>query len=338
VTEYVMGVDIGGTKSHLALFDTEGNFVDFDRWGCLNHEGLPGSFTQFEDEFGQFVRRVINRNNITMKGIACSVLGVSGVDTVRQHGIISEILGRLGFKRFTLVNDAFLGIPAGSEMGTGICAINGTGCTLAGINREGKMLQIGGVGVISADMGGGGYMGGRLVSEVYRELFRKGEATLMTPLLFEKLGITSKYDYVEKIYEKSEDGTFDFDSCGRLVFEAVKRNDSVAANILREIAASYAGGISCMIGELCFAPDEELCVVLAGSVFVKGEHPLLIDSLKGQVSGSNPRHRIRYNVLDVPNVAGAVIWALNQLNTGNALREKVRAQLNLPSIFNKVFG
>ena len=40
MTEYVIGVDIGGTKSHLALFDTEGNFVDFDHWGCLNHEGL----------------------------------------------------------------------------------------------------------------------------------------------------------------------------------------------------------------------------------------------------------------------------------------------------------
>jgi N-acetylglucosamine kinase-like BadF-type ATPase len=327
VTKYVIGVDIGGTKSHLALFNTEGNLVDFDRWGCLNHEGLPGSFTQFEDEFRQLVTQVISRNKITMKEIACSVLGVGGVDTIKQHKTVSKILKKLGFERFTLVNDAFLGIPAGSETGTGICAINGTGCTLAGINKEGRMLQIGGVGTISADMGGGGNLGGFLVSGVYRELFRKGEATLMTPLLFEKLGITSKYDFVEKIYEKADDGSFDYHTCGRMVFEAVKQNDPVAAGILRDIAVNYAGGISCMIEELRFPPDEELCVVLAGSVFVKGEHPLLVDSLKGQVSGGNPGRRVRYNVLDVPNVAGAVIWALNKYNAVNNYRDKVCTQL-----------
>jgi N-acetylglucosamine kinase-like BadF-type ATPase len=327
VTEYVIGVDIGGMKSHLALFDTEGNFVDFDRWGCLNHEGLPGSFAQFEDEFGQFVSAVINRNKITMKDVAFSALGVGGVDTVKQHTIISGILGKLGFERFTLANDAFLGIPAGSETGTGICAINGTGDTLAGINKEGKMLQIGGVGAISCDMGGGANLGRRLVSAVYCELFRKGEATLMTPLLFEELGITNKYDYVEKIYEKIDNGAFRLGDYNHMLFEAVKQGDAVAAGILREIAANYAGGISGMIEELRFPPGEELCVVLAGSVFVKGEHPFLIDSLKERVSIGSPHHSVRYNVLDVPNVAGAVIWALNTHNGMNAYREKVCARL-----------
>jgi len=327
VTEYVIGVDIGGTKSHLALFDTEGNLADFDRWGCLNHEGLPGSFAQFEDEFGQFVTRVLSRNKITMRDVAFSVLGVGGVDTVKQHKIISEILQKLGFEKFILANDAFLGIPAGSETGTGICAINGTGEALAGLNKEGKMLQIGGVGAISSDMGGGASLGKRLVSAVYRELFRKGEATLMTPLLFEELGITSKYDYVERIYEKIDEGDFHLGAYNRMVFEAVKQCDAVAANILREIAANYSGGISGMIEELSFPAGEELCVVLAGSVFVKGEHPLLIDSLKEQVSNLNPRHHVRYNVLDVPNVAGAVIWALNTHNGANVYRDRVCARL-----------
>ena len=329
MTEYVIGVDIGGTKSHLALFDTEGNSVDFDHWGPLNYEGMPGSFAQFEDEMRQFVTRVMDKNKLTLKDIAYSVLGVGGVDTRWQHGIISGILKKIGFEKFTLVNDAFLGIPAGSETGIGICAINGTGDSLAGINREGEMLQIGGVGAVSCDMGGGANFGRRLVSAVYSELFRKGKATLMTPLLFEKLGITSKYDYVERIYEKINDGSFRFGACNPMVFEAVRQGDEVASNILRDIAANYSGGISGMIEELRFPPEEELCVVLAGSVFVKGEHPLLVDTLKERVSAANPRHRIRYNLLDVPNVAGAVIWALNlnAHNAGNVHRGKVITRL-----------
>jgi N-acetylglucosamine kinase-like BadF-type ATPase len=317
MSEYVIGVDIGGTKSHLAIFDTDGNFIDLGHWGCLNHEGLEDSFKQFEDEFKQFVNQTLSRNRITIKQVAFSAFGVAGVDTKRQHIIVSDIIKKNGFEKFTLANDAFLGIPAGSRTGMGICAINGTGCTLAGLNGKGEMFQIGGVGVISADKGGGGYIGERLVSAVYSELFRKGEPTVMTSLLFEKLGITSKYDLVEKIYEETAEGVFDIYKCSPLMFKAANQNDKVASCIFREIAESYANGISCMIEELHFPPEEELYIVLAGSVFVKGEHPLLVDSLKEKVSNDNPGRRIIFNILDVPNVAGAVLWALNSLGKNN---------------------
>jgi N-acetylglucosamine kinase-like BadF-type ATPase len=192
------------------------------------------------------------------------------------------------------------------------------------------MLQIGGLGFITGDKGGGGgYMGARLLSAVYGELFRKGEPTIMTSYLFEKLGITSKYDYVEKVSEEFNNGTFNMHKCGIMVFEAVKRNDNVASDILREIADSYANGISCMIDELQFPADEELDIMLAGSVFIKGEHPLLVDSLKEKVSNDNPSRQITYNLLNVPNVAGAVIWAFNILNNKNDYYKKICSQLPL---------
>ena len=327
MSEYVIGVDIGGTKSHLALFDTDGNFIDLCHWGPLNHEGMPGSFKQLEKEFGQFITHVISKHGITMKQIAYSAFGVAGVDTKYQHSVVSGIIKKLGFEKFTLANDAYLGIFAGSKTGDGICAINGTGCTIAGINKKGDMLQIGGVGILSGDMGGGGYMGKRMLSEVYCELFRKGEPTIMTSFLFEKLGITNKYDYIEKINEKIEDGTFKVVKCNSMIFEAVKQNDRVATRILQEIAVNYANGISAMIEELKFPPDEELHVVLAGSVFVKGEHPLLVDSLKEKVTNDNPGRNIVYNLLNVPNVAGAAVWALNTFNNKNIYYDKVCLQL-----------
>ena len=322
-----MGMDAGATKSHLALFDTTGSFVDFDRWGPLNHETLPGSFAQFEDELGQFVMRVLSRNGITLDQVSYSVFGLGGVDTRKQHCIVSEILKKRGFKRFTLANDAFLGVFAGSPAGTGICAINGSGCTLAGINKEGKMFQIGGVGYISADYGGGGMMGEKAVSAVYSELFRRGEPTRLTPALFNKLGITVKYDFVERIYEKTDDGSFDAAACAKMLFEAVIENDRVAAGILRDIAASYASGISCMIEEMRFDRAEEINIVLAGSVFVKSEHPLLIDTVMERVNQDNPGYCIKYTRLNVPPVAGAVIWALNILNGRNIYYDTVCAQL-----------
>jgi N-acetylglucosamine kinase-like BadF-type ATPase len=314
MSEYVIGIDTGSTKSHLALFDTTGTLVYFDRCGPLSHEGANCSFTQFESELGQFVGRALSENKITMKQVSYSVLGLTGADTKLQHGILSGIARRLGFEKFTLVNDAFLGIHAGNPEGAGICAINGTGCTVAGINREGKMFQIGGVGYISADYGGGGIMGRLAVSAVYSELFRKGKPTCITPVLLQKLGVSSKYDFVEKIYEKLADKSFNVKDCSKMLFEAVIENDKTAIKLLRDIGTSYAGGISAMIDELEFCREEDLHIVFAGSNFVKGEHPLLLNTIREIVNGNHPAYRIKYTLLDVPPVAGAVIWAINMHN------------------------
>jgi len=318
--EYVIGIDTGATKSHLALFDTSGTLVDFGHWGPLNHEALPGSFDQFKNEVSRFVNGILVKNNLTFKNVAYAVFGIAGVDTKNQHKIVSGIMKKIGFKKFTLVNDAFLGIFAGSPAGKGICAINGTGCTLAGINGGGKTLQIGGVGYISADYGGGGMLGEMAVSAVYSELFRKGEATSLTPALMEKLGIKNKRDFVDKIYEKFEDDTLSSRDLVKMLFKAVKKNDSAASRILSGAGISYANGISCMIEELKMARgNEEINIVFAGSVFVKGEHPLLLNTIKEKLKKDNPSCGFKFTLLNVPPVAGAIYWALCNLGVDDKL-------------------
>ena len=329
-TDYVIGIDIGATKSHLALFDTAGNLVDFGYWGALNHEVLPGSYEQFHKELAQFTMKVLSKKNIKLKQVVSTVLGVAGVDTKSQYDITSSIIEEIGFKNFTLANNSFLGIPAGSPTGIGICAINGTGCTIAGLNKNYRMLQIGGVGYISDDFGGGYFLGEKVVSTVYSELFRKGEPTYLTAILLEKLGITDKYDFVDKVYEKIEDESLIIPDCVKMLFEAVKKDDKVAANILRSVGESYANGISCMIDEMGFNhTNEETNIVFAGSVFVKGEHPLLLDTIKKKVSEDNPDCKLNFIKLKVPTVAGAVFWALsNSENKDNSnYYEKVCTQL-----------
>lgn len=77
----------------------------------------------------------------------------------------------MGLNDFVLCNDAFLGVKAGCTHGYGICAINGTGYTIAGIDPNRNMIQIGGQGALTGDVGGGGYLGMAVVSSVYNALF-----------------------------------------------------------------------------------------------------------------------------------------------------------------------
>ncbi|MCL2210170.1 MAG: hypothetical protein FWC19_09415 [Treponema sp.] len=331
--EYVLGIDAGGTKSHLALFDITGTLVDFGHWGTLNHEGLPGSFRQLKKEVNQFVTGILNKNKIKLDQVISAVFGMAGVDTKTQHNIVTGIMNEIGFKKFTVANDAYLGIPAGSPEAAGICAINGTGCTISGINKNGKMFQIGGVGYVSADYGGGGILGRQIISTVYCELFRKGESTCLTQALMDVLGITSKYDYVEKVYEKFHEGNLSIRDLSKMLFDAAIKNDKVSLGILRDAGTNYANGIRCMIEEMEFDKtpylNEDLYIVFAGSVFVKGEHPMIIDTIKEKLDSENPRLKYKYTLLKVPPVAGAVFWAFNNLKVDDksAWHEKVCSQL-----------
>jgi N-acetylglucosamine kinase-like BadF-type ATPase len=148
----------------------------------------------------------------------------------------------------------------------------------------------------------------------------------MTPALLKKLGVENKLDFVDKFYDKIEDGSLNVRDCAKMLFLAVIEEDEVAAEILRDIAVSYANGVNCMIEEMKFDHEEDINIVFAGSVFVKSEHPLLIDTIKEKVRADNPAYNFKYTRLNVPPAAGAVIWALNTLNEKKVYYDKVCAQ------------
>lgn len=307
---YVLGVDGGGTKTHCALFDMEGNKIDLVTWGPTNHEGMKGGFADLKIEMDKLLHYILDKNGISLKDIEKAVFGMAGVDTKKQHQIISEILRGLGVMEFVLCNDAFLGVKAGSRTGFGICAINGTGCTVAGIDPQGRMLQIGGQGELTGDKGGGGFLGRSAVNGVYNALFKDNVHTLMTDIIFEMLGITSKYDYMDALTECINSGDMKMREMGRVVFTAANAGDELALQILEHMGSEYARSITGAINQLDFSSVLNVNVILTGSVFVKGENPAAINRLRTDLLNRNPDKDINITILEQPPVTGAVIWAI----------------------------
>jgi len=154
-------------------------------------------------------------------------------------------------------------------------------------------------------------------------MFRYAEPTLLKEMMFNKLGVTDKWDFVDTLSQKIADGEIRLDTWNRLVFEAANQNDPAAGEILRDVAANYAESITFVINELNFPADQPVPVVLAGSVFVKGESPLLIDTLREKVRMRNPEFEAEYTLLKEPPVAGAAVWALRELKVPGDVREMV---------------
>ncbi len=323
---FVIGLDAGGTKSHLALFDLEGRIIDFLTWGPLNHESLEGSFRQLEEELGTLLASALSQNGLRMEELFRGVFGMAGADTAKQHELISAILRRCGVAEPLVLNDAFLPIKAACRNGYGVCSINGTGCTAAGVDAKGRMLQVGGCGALTSDIGGGGQIGMSMIGVVYSSLYKGGPQTEMTRLLFDLLGVSREDEFLDTLTEAIENGSADVREFNRLVFQAAKMQDALAIEMLTTIGRDSGAAVCGIASRLDYPLDQPLDVAMAGSVFVKGDHPALTDGFKQMISERLAGREVRYTVLDKPPVAGAVIWALEDVLGHRAAMERVCLQ------------
>ncbi len=123
--KYILGIDGGGTKTHCSVFNLDGEPVDFISWGKTNHECLKGSYSELKEELGKLFTYVFDKNSITADELGKCVFGLAGVDTKRQHGIISKIISDLGIKDFNLCNDVLKSPPVAGAV---LWALEENGC------------------------------------------------------------------------------------------------------------------------------------------------------------------------------------------------------------------
>ncbi|MEF9988898.1 MAG: BadF/BadG/BcrA/BcrD ATPase family protein [Christensenellaceae bacterium] len=307
--EYVIGVDGGGTKTDCVLLDVDGNLIDSIKWGTTSHEFLEGGFAEFETEITQLIENLLNKNHLQPSNIKKAVFGMAGVDTKYQQHKEYEIIAKTGLKDFIVCNDGFLGIKAGTVNGVGMTVINGTGCSFTGINRTGNSMQIGGQAVVMDDVGGGHIIGRNIVRMVHEELYLHGKPTLLTQLLMQKIGVTDRNCFMDELVRQVDDQTIEIKHIAYMVFEAACRQDEVAAAYLKKMGKDIARYILAVIDELKLYEEEQVEVVLIGSVFIKSATDIHIKKMLEIV------HQEHENVvlkpLMVKPVCGAALWALD---------------------------
>ncbi len=323
--KFIIGVDGGNTKTHYALFDTEGNLVNFLHRGTASHECFPDGYEGARAELGQAVHELLKPAGLSPGDLSCGIFGLAGVDLPKQREKLTQIVAAIGLPKFMVCNDAFLGIKAGSEKGCGICSINGTGTTCAGIDPRGNWLQIGGTGFFFGDEAGGGFLSGMIVRKVYDSIYRCGPKTLLKDMLFKTLGIHADEQLVAAIYEYPR---MDAAISAGVLFQAAGLGDEVAIELLRHTGRQTALSVVGAFNKLNFTGESEIDIIMAGSVYTKGENPTLADTFTAEVRKLIPVP-VRFILLDVPPVAGAVIWALEELNGGLHLELRRKISNNL---------
>ena len=197
VSKYILGVDGGNTKTDYFLFDTLGNFIDFHRDVACSHEGLKDSFDGTYRLMSKAIKFILGNNDLKPTDIDWAVFGLAGVDTPYQKKRLEEIVERIGFVKYKVVNDSFLGIKAMAPYG--VCSICGTGTSAGGIDKNDNYLQVGGIGETVGDEAGGSWLARRAIRQVYDAMYRFGTPSMLDDFIMTTFGITYKYYLMEEI-------------------------------------------------------------------------------------------------------------------------------------------
>ncbi len=309
---FLLGIDAGATKTHYALYDRKKRMLEVLTGGPANHESLAGGFSELETVLKEQVGALLGRCGIRAQQVDGAGFGMAGVDTRRQHAIVSDIFRRLGLSRFEMANDASLGIWATCPDGAGVCAVNGSGFSVYAMDGAGGEAQIGGLGDLTGDKGGGGYLTDKAVAGVYASLYKGGPETAMTGPMFASLGIARKEEFVEALsnglYGSGNARALRRD-ISRILHQAAAQGDTIARDILISSGQEYAAAILGAVNELPLLRRSALQIVLVGSVFNKGECPLAIDTLAGEVTNAMQPVGCVFHRLTAPPVLGALQWA-----------------------------
>ncbi len=310
MSKYYIGVDGGGTKTQYALFDEKKNMLSTVKTEGTNHENMAGGITAAAKIIMRGIEDLLMNNALMQKDVTFVLMALAGMDHPYQEKAMTKALKKAGLRiPFSLCNDGFIVVKAGASGKSGVGYNCGTGTCCNSIDDDGNLLQIGGFGVLSGDVGGGLWIAGQAFQLAYNEICLGGEKTLCSKKMTEKFGMEPDRDSLLALiprYEQ-EDPAFIRDMID-VFFESLAEGDAETAKVSDYMARRGAEFIAGHIRKQHFAGDV-IEVILSGSMHTKLVSDAYIAQMKAYTEELTGR-KCEFKRLTVPPVTGAINWML----------------------------
>lgn len=310
---YVLGLDIGSSKTHALIADFSGHALGFGEAGCGNYEvvGIEG----FTSAMQEAMRKALLSANIDKTDIKGIGLGISGYDWPSERAIMVSAISALGIDApYDFVNDAVIGLIAGSSDGWGVAVDAGTGNNVMGRDKSGKIGRITGNSIRCGEFGGAGELVWRASVAVIYAWTQRGPKTQMTQLFMAAAGVDTEEALIEGL---AMDHIQLSPMLAMNIFKLAAQGDTVAQEVVNFTARELALNVNAVIRQLNFQ-KLSFEVILFGSTFKAGE--IYLQPFKQTVLAFAPG--AKFKKLHVPPVVGAVLLGAETIHLNNPLLRK----------------
>jgi len=286
MTPAVLGLDVGGSKTHAVLSDGDTVLAD-----ALAGSANPSSVGMAEA--GRQLDTIVAQLGQVPVAAVCA--GAAGVDTPEGAERFRRLLvDRIPAARISVVHDSAL-ILAAAGTATGISVISGTGSVAWGRNADGRVARAGGWGYLLGDEGSGYWVTRTAVQHALTRIDVGAPPDQLSQQLTADCGLERVEQLLDHFYASPERRYWA--SRARIVFDLAARDDPASTAIVAAAADALVSLIT-RVGHSLGSPGP---VVLAGGLVV--HQPALQQAVRDRLrqQGMND-----VRVLDREPVEGAV--------------------------------
>lgn len=279
-----LGVDGGGTKTHIALIDDEKNLV------C---EGFSGASNPMRVGVETAVANVIkalddtcDKAQLSRSDVVSAVLGLAGVRRPEMRQRVRERFSNLlKIKQVEVVTDAEIALYGTTRGRAGIVVVAGTGSISYGKNENGKIATAGGWGPIAGDEGGGIMISRHALQSIAKAIDGRGKPTKLTEAGMQYFRASTPENLLSAIYAPQIDNAR-IAGFARYVVETAREGDEIAVEILKNAGFELGLAAVAVIKKLQLE-KKKVPIGQVGSLFNAGE--LLTDTLLKTVRTFAPK-------------------------------------------------
>ena len=309
--QYYLGVDGGGTKTHVALMNDAREVVG---------EGTAGPSNPLRVGVETAVSNIVKATDQAMDDagvmrvdIAAATLGLAGVRRADiKQSIKASFTDQIRIRKTTVITDAEIALFATTLGKPGIVVIAGTGSVCLGKNEKGKMAIAGGWGPLAGDEGGGVGIAQTALHAVAKASDGRGIATILSDRASEYFRASGPENLIVAIYSPQVDNTR-IAGFAKFVVEAAQEGDAVATTILQE-AGSELGLAACAVIDKLGLRRQKVPIGCVGSVFNAGA--ILTNPMIETVHTIAPKAFLTEPTMPPANAA-ALMALLNGVNGKN---------------------
>ncbi|WP_246084633.1 N-acetylglucosamine kinase [Pseudarthrobacter phenanthrenivorans] len=236
----IIGLDIGGTKTHGVRFE-DGVPVADESAGSSNVQNVSRdeAAANLADLFARIGRGQVSQ----------VYAGSGGIDTLDDAAALASLIQpHVPGARVTVVHDSRLLLAAG-HASTGVAVIAGTGSAAWGRNADGGEARAGGWGYLLGDEGSGYWLGREAVRHSLRQMNRGLPADELTIALLRSCGVDDPNRLIALFHSPGTGRRF-WAQQARLVVEAAAAGHPESQALLAQAGEDLAALALQVLGQL----------------------------------------------------------------------------------------
>jgi N-acetylglucosamine kinase-like BadF-type ATPase len=308
VTEYVIGVDGGNSKTEVVIASTSGRLLARARGPGI--DSPLQDLARWRHDLGAVVALARREAQVAVDSrAACAAYFLANVDLPAERRLANRELSGAGTAEVTVVhNDSVAVLRAGARRHWGVAVVAGAGINAVGVHPSGRIARFLALGDYTGDAGGGLHLGVKGLAAAVRARDGRGPATALTAAVPRHFGLRRPEDVAIAVHHK-EIAYDELHVLAPVVFAAAAGGDPVARALLFDFGTEVAVMANAIIRRLHLTRTD-VEVVLGGGILQAIDRELC-GHITAAVTAVAPAAQV--SVLRVPPVYGAVVEAVSRL-------------------------